>query len=209
MARGSDLSLTIYPDPSGDRAFENVCDVLTGRGARRDGTGTFVHGGRPIRVGPARPAATAPDERAPVRVLLAAEAFSRPESALDATRKKRVVAAARQATALFAAIVDRTRPLYGAIDIDTLPFPTPAELRSGRGDLGSEFFVRRDLLAQADLGAVLTRAQRTATEWPAGTFFASWWPFAGLPQAPFADRAAGNVLLGRIAVRADRQTRAD
>ena len=88
-------------------------------------------------------------------------------------------------------------------------FPRPAELRAGlhrQGFVTDPLFVRGDLLARSQLGAVLAGEYRRAIEGPAGTVFASWWPFVdGRPAAPDApsggDKWAGGQVLGRVVAR--------
>jgi hypothetical protein len=119
-----------------------------------------------------------------------------------------MVAFARNVTGLLVAVVERTRPLYGGIGVEAI-FPTPADLKSGlhpQGFVTDPLVVRQDVLARFDLDVVLAGEYRRAIKGPAGTVFASWWPFVdGRAAVPGGlsiwETWAGGRLLGRVAAR--------
>jgi hypothetical protein len=195
------LTVVVYPDPDDDRTAEDFRELLAERGARLDEDGSFVERHRRMLVRRV-PHAEDGDAR-PVEILMSAGPLGDP-----GYRRREMVSFARYVTGLLVAVAERTRPLYGGIGVEQV-FPTPADLRSGvhrQGTVTDPFFVRRDLLAQSDLGAVLAGEYRRATEGPVGTVFASWWPFVDGPAEPPGGPShwgtwAGGRILGRVATR--------
>lgn len=195
------LTVTVYPDPGDDRTIEDVRGMLLERGARADDDGYFVERRRRMRV-QQLPHWDEPGCRL-VQILMSAGPLGDPGYA-----RREMVTFARYVTGLLVAVADRVRPLYGGIGAEQI-FPTPDHLRKGIGAQGfvtDPFFVRRDLLARADLAAVLTGEYRKAVDCSAGTVFASWWPFVdGQPSSPgglpIDGTWAGGQKLGQVVTR--------
>jgi hypothetical protein len=188
------LSVAVYPDPGDDHTVDDIRALLLERDARP----AF-----PERQGPMLVQRVPGHDSRPIEIVMSAG----PLGDLDRPRRE-TVAFARHVTALLVAVTQRTRALYGGIGIEST-FPTPADLRRGvhtQGVVTDPFFVRRDLLARSGLGSVLAREYRRTTESPAGTVFASWWPFVdGQAATPGGlsiwEPWAGGRLLGRVAAR--------
>ncbi|MEU4620672.1 hypothetical protein AB0G04_11940 [Actinoplanes sp. NPDC023801] len=195
------LTVAVWPGPGDDRTAETIGDVLLERGARPDGDGFFIGRHGRMRVQP-DPRWDAGDTR-PVEILMSAGPLGDPGHT-----RRQMTTFARHLTGLLVAVADRTRPLYAGIGVEDV-FPTPDQLRDGvtaQGFVTDPFFVRRDLLAHAELGAVLAGEFRRTVETGAGTVFASWWPFVdGHPGTPGGLPArgmwAGGRILGRVAAR--------
>jgi hypothetical protein len=192
------LSVDIFPEPGHDEAFADVCDLLLSRGARPDGDGFFIERHRRMHVQRA-PRSDAEDFQS-VEILMSAGPLGDPGGS-----KREIATFARHVTELLVAVVERTRPLYGGVGIEEI-FPTPAELRHGfsvQGFVSDPFFVREDLLARSGLRDALSSEYRRRIEGPAGTVFASSWPFVdGKESTPgglsiWGDWAGGQ-LLGRV-----------
>jgi hypothetical protein len=192
------LTVAVYPDPGDDRTAEDIREVLVERGARLDGDGSFVERHRRMLVRRV-PHAEGGDSR-PVEIVMSAGPLGDP-----GYQRREMVSFARYMLGLLVTVAERTRPLYGGIGIEQT-FPTPVDLRSGvhrQGVVTDPFFVRRDLLAQSELGAVLAGEYRRAVEGPVGTVFASWWPFVDGPagEPSIRETWAGGRILGRVAAR--------
>jgi hypothetical protein len=174
------LTVAVYPDPAYGRTVEDIRELLLERGARPDGDDVFVERRRRMLVRQ-MPHSESTDFR-PVKLVMFAGPLGDPGYS-----RREMVTFARYVTGLLAAVAERSRPLYGGIGVEDI-FPTPAQLRAGvhtQGFVTDPFFVRQDLLARSDLGAVLAAEYRRATEGPSGTIFASWWPFVdGNPATP-------------------------
>lgn len=195
------LAVAVCPDPGDDRTVESIRELLLERGARPDGEGFFIERHRRMRVQHV-PHSEGKDCRA-VEILMSAGPLGDPGYS-----RREMVAFARYTTGLLVAVVERTRPLYGGIGVEEI-FPTPADLRGGlhpQGFVTDPLFVRRDMLARLDLGAVLAGEYRRATEGAAGTVFSSWWPFVdGRAAVPgglsIGETWAGGQILGRAVAR--------
>lgn len=183
------LTVGVYPDPDDDRTLENLGELLVERGARPDGTGFFVDRGRRLHVQRV-PASDGRDPR-PVEIMMSAGPLGDP-----GYRRHEILAAARYVATLFAAVTDRTRPLYGAVGVEAI-FPRPADLRretATQGFAADPIFVRTDLLARAGLGAALTDEYTEVTEGPPGTIYASL-------RFPHREKWEGGRILGRVVAR--------
>lgn len=196
------LTVAVLPDPADHRTIEDIRDLLLERGARPDRDGVLVDRRRRMLVQPV----PGPDAAGspPVEILMSAGPLGDPGFS-----RRDMVTFARYLTGLFTAVVERTRPMYGGVGVEEV-FPLPAQLRSGipaQGYVTDPLFVRKDLLARWDLGAVLAGEYRRAVEGPAGTVFASWWPFTdgrpGTPdESPRSGIWEGGRILGRAVARA-------
>ena len=191
------LTVAVYPDPGDGDTVDEIRHLLLQRGARPDDNG-FIERHRRMLVGQV-PHGGSGDPR-PIEIVMSAGPLGDP-----GYRRREMVAFARYVTGLLVAVAERTRPLYGGIGVEQI-FPRPAELRAGlhrQGFVTDPLFVRGDLLARSQLGAVLAGEYRRAIEGPAGTVFASWWPFVdGRADAPpGGDKWAGGQVLGRVVAR--------
>jgi hypothetical protein len=196
------LTVAIYPDPDDDRTVEDIADLLLERGARPHGNGFYTEGHRRMLVQRV-PSSDGHDAARSVEIVMSAGPLGDPGYS-----RREVASCARYLTDLLTAVAERTRPLYGGIGVESI-FPSPADLRGGvltQGVVSDPLFVRRDLLARSDLASMLAREYRRSIEGPAGTIFASRWPFIdGRPATPGGlsiwETWAGGRQLGRVTAR--------